>query len=101
MERIERKLSAILAADVAGYSRLMGLDEEGTLSRLTEYRRHVVDPGVVRNRGRMPPVTGTCPSPRGLRGRAQGMNTFLPAAVQPGDGRVSGPLGKRRQERTE
>ena len=35
MSHMERKLSAILAADVAGYSRLMGLDEEGTLSRLT------------------------------------------------------------------
>jgi adenylate cyclase len=58
MDRIERKLSAILAADVAGYSRLMGLDEEGTLTRLTEHRRHVVDPSIVRNRGRIVKTTG-------------------------------------------
>jgi TolB-like protein/Tfp pilus assembly protein PilF len=58
MDRIERKLSAILAADVAGYSRLMGIDEEGTLTRLTEHRRHVVDPSVVRNRGRVVKTTG-------------------------------------------
>jgi len=58
MDRIERKLSAILAADVAGYSRLMGIDEEGTLTRLTEHRRHVVDPSIVRNRGRVVKTTG-------------------------------------------
>jgi adenylate cyclase len=58
LDRIERKLSAILAADVAGYSRLMGIDEEGTLTRLTEYRRHVVDPSIVRNRGRIVKTTG-------------------------------------------
>jgi adenylate cyclase len=58
MDRIERKLSAILAADVAGYSRLIGLDEEGTLARLTEYRRHVVDPSIARNRGRIVKTTG-------------------------------------------
>ena len=37
-ERVERRLAAILAADVAGYSRLMGVDEEGTLARLKEHR---------------------------------------------------------------
>ena len=58
MDRIERKLSAILAADVAGYSRLMGHDEEGTLTRLTEYRRHVVDPSIARNRGRIVKTAG-------------------------------------------
>lgn len=58
MDRIERKLSAILAADVAGYSRLIGLDEEGTLTRLTEHRRDVVDPSIVRNRGRIVKTTG-------------------------------------------
>ena len=39
-----RRLAAILAADVAGYSRLMGADEEGTLERLKELRRELLDP---------------------------------------------------------
>ena len=43
MERVERRLAAILAADVAGYSRLMGADEEGTLERLKGHRRELVD----------------------------------------------------------
>src|SRR5712671_2631459 len=45
-ERVERKLAAILAADVAGYSRLMGADEEGTLARLKAYRRELIDPKI-------------------------------------------------------
>src|ERR1700680_1224309 len=45
-ERIERKLAAILAADVAGYSRLMGADEEGTLARLKACRRELMDPEI-------------------------------------------------------
>jgi class 3 adenylate cyclase len=40
-ERVERRLAAILAADVAGYSRLMGVDEEGTLARLKALRREL------------------------------------------------------------
>ena len=58
MSRMERKLSAILAADVAGYSRLMEADEEGTLSRLTSHRRDVLDPGIARHRGRIVKTTG-------------------------------------------
>jgi adenylate cyclase len=58
MSHMERKLSAILAADVAGYSRLMEADEEGTLSRLTSHRRGVLDPGVARHRGRVVKTTG-------------------------------------------
>ena len=58
MGRVERKLSAILAADVAGYSRLMGVDEEGTLSRLSMLRRNVFDPSVLRHRGRIVKTTG-------------------------------------------
>src|SRR5262249_26130978 len=42
--RVERRLAAILAADVAGYSRLMGVDEEGTLTALKAHRREIVDP---------------------------------------------------------
>ena len=44
--RVERRLAAILAADVAGYSRLMGADEEGTLERLKAHRRERVDPKI-------------------------------------------------------
>src|ERR1700676_4807992 len=46
-ERVERRLTAILAADVAGYSRLMGADEEGTLAALKAIRRELVDPRIV------------------------------------------------------
>jgi len=44
--RVERRLAAILAADVAGYSRLMGADEEGTLARLKGLRRELSDPKI-------------------------------------------------------
>ena len=42
-ERVERRLTAILAADVAGYGRLMGEDETGTLARLRTHRRELID----------------------------------------------------------
>jgi class 3 adenylate cyclase len=57
-ERVERRLSAILAADVAGYSRLMGLDEEGTLAQLKGHRRVLVDPKITEHRGRIVKSTG-------------------------------------------
>jgi class 3 adenylate cyclase len=57
-ERVERRLAAILAADVAGYSRLMGLDEEGTLAALKGHRRAVVDPKIAEHRGRIVKTTG-------------------------------------------
>jgi adenylate cyclase len=57
-ERVERRLAAILAADVAGYSRLMGADEEGTLAALKAIRRELVDPGIVEHRGRIVKTTG-------------------------------------------
>jgi adenylate cyclase len=57
-DRVERRLAAILAADVAGYSRLMGLDEEGTLAALKEHRRAVVDPRIAEHRGRIVKTTG-------------------------------------------
>src|SRR5205807_7499640 len=53
-----RRLAAILAADVAGYSRLMGADEEGTLERLKGHRREFVDPKVKEHRGRIVKTTG-------------------------------------------
>jgi len=52
-ERVERRLTAILAADVAGYSRLMGADEEGTLAALKVLRREVTDPKIKEHRGRI------------------------------------------------
>src|SRR5215510_13972215 len=52
--RIERRLAAILAADVAGYSRLMGADEEGTLERLKALRHELVDPKIAEHKGRIP-----------------------------------------------
>jgi adenylate cyclase len=57
-ERVERKLAAILAADVAGYSRLMGADEEGTLSVLKAHRRELIDPKIAEHRGRVVKTTG-------------------------------------------
>jgi adenylate cyclase len=53
-----RRLAAILAADVAGYSALMGLDEEGTLARLTAHRGELVDPTIAKHRGRIVKTTG-------------------------------------------
>src|SRR5215472_15005640 len=53
-----RRLAAILAADVAGYSRLMGADEEGTLERLKAHRRQLVDPKIREHRGRIVKITG-------------------------------------------
>jgi adenylate cyclase len=54
----ERRLAAILAADVAGYSRLMGIDEEGTLARLKALRRELIDPSIAQNRGRVVKTAG-------------------------------------------
>jgi adenylate cyclase len=56
--RAERRLAAILAADVAGYSRLMGADEEGTLARLKALRRELADPKIKEHRGRIVKTTG-------------------------------------------
>jgi adenylate cyclase len=57
-ERVQRRLAAVLAADVAGYSRLMGADEEGTLARLKAIRRAVVDPTIAAHHGRIVKTTG-------------------------------------------
>lgn len=57
-ERAERKLAAILAADVAGYSRLMGADEEGTLTALKAHRRELIDAKIAEYRGRIVKTTG-------------------------------------------
>jgi len=57
-QRVERRLAAILAADVAGYSRLMTADEEGTHFRLLSHRREVIEPKVREHRGRIVKHTG-------------------------------------------
>jgi adenylate cyclase len=56
--RVERRLAAILAVDVAGYSRLMGVDEEGTHARLKAHLRELIDPKVAEHRGRIVKTTG-------------------------------------------
>jgi len=56
--RVERRLAAVLAADIAGYSRLMGADEEGTLERLKACRRALIDPRIAEYRGRIVKTTG-------------------------------------------
>jgi adenylate cyclase len=53
-----RRLAAILAADVAGYSRLIGADEEGALNRLRAIRAEIVDPSLAQYRGRVVKTTG-------------------------------------------
>jgi class 3 adenylate cyclase/pimeloyl-ACP methyl ester carboxylesterase len=57
-ERLERRLSAILAADVAGYSRLMGMDEEGTHTQLKGHLQALVDPKIEEHRGHIVKNTG-------------------------------------------
>ena len=57
-ERVERRLAAVLAADIAGYSLLMGRDEEGTLSQLKAFRKTLVDPKIALHRGRIVKTTG-------------------------------------------
>src|SRR6476620_3888237 len=56
--RVQRRLAAILAADVAGYSRLMGIDEEGTLAALKAVRISLIDPKIAAHRGRIVKTTG-------------------------------------------
>src|SRR5258707_13946625 len=57
-EQVNRRMAAILAADVAGDSRLMGADEEGTHARLKAHRRQLVDPKIAEHRGRIVQTTG-------------------------------------------
>src|SRR4051794_2107040 len=53
-----RRLAAILAADIAGYSRIMGADEEGTLARLKRHRREIIEPTIQEHYGRLIKTTG-------------------------------------------
>jgi adenylate cyclase len=56
--RLQRRLAAILSADVVGYSRLMGKDEAGTVSRLTALRRELIDPTIAAHNGRIVKLMG-------------------------------------------
>jgi TolB-like protein/class 3 adenylate cyclase len=56
--RVERRLAAVLAADIAGYSRLMGVDEVGTLAALKALRREIFDPTIAEHNGRIVKTTG-------------------------------------------
>jgi adenylate cyclase len=58
-----RRLAAILAADVAGYSRLMGADEEGTHERLKAHLREIIEPKIAEHRGRVVKNTATASWP--------------------------------------
>ncbi len=55
---VQRRLAAIFAADVAGYSRLMGEDEEGTLATLTAHIKELIEPCIAEHRGRVVKTTG-------------------------------------------
>ena len=57
-QRLQRRLAAILSADVVGYSRLMGIDEAGTLARLKALRRDVIDPNIAGHSGRIVKLMG-------------------------------------------
>ena len=57
-DHVERRLAAIFAGDVAGYSRLMGVDEEGTLHRLKAHRKELIDPKITEHRGHIVKTTG-------------------------------------------
>jgi adenylate cyclase len=57
-DRVDRRLAAIFAGDIAGYSRLMGFDEEGTLRQLKAHRKELVDPKITEHRGRIVKTTG-------------------------------------------
>jgi TolB-like protein/class 3 adenylate cyclase len=57
-DRVDRRLAAIMAADIAGYSRLMGADEEGTLRQIKSHRKELIDPKITEHRGRIVKTTG-------------------------------------------
>jgi TolB-like protein/class 3 adenylate cyclase len=57
-QQAEHQLAAVVAADIAGYSRMMGADEEGTLTALKACRSELIDPGIARHRGRIVKTTG-------------------------------------------
>src|SRR4029453_13704631 len=76
-QHVERRLAAILAADVAGYSRLTGTDEEGTLVRLRALRKDVIDPTISTHHGHIVKKTGA-----GMLGGFASFVDALPCAVE-------------------
>ena len=89
--RVERRLTAIFAVDVAGYSRLMGVDEEGTLRNLKAHRSNLLDPSVAEHRGRIVKTTGD-----GLLAEFQSVVDAVRCAVEI---RVAWPSATRRRPR--
>ena len=95
-ERVERKLAAILAADVVGYSRLMGADEEETLARLNAHRRALIDPKIAEYRGRIVKTTGD-----GILIEFPSVVDALLCAVEMQQGMVERNVGVRQDRRIE
>ncbi len=91
---MERRLAAILAADVVGYSRLMGEDETGTLERLKSLRKELVQPKIAEGRGRIVKLMGD-----GLLAEFPSVVEAVRCAVdiqQDKSGREAGLAGERR-----
>jgi hypothetical protein len=112
-ERVERRLAAILAVDVASYSRLMGADEEGTLERLKALRHELVDPQIAEHHGRIVKTTGDVARPasrsacatKSLRGLNQPLplpcaNNTIPLACTGRPSNPSSPTGGIQMVRT-
>ena len=91
-----RRLAAILAADVAGYSRLIGDDEEGTLNRLRAIRTEVIDPSITQYRGRIVKTTGD-----GLLGEFASVVDALKCATEIQNAMVEGNAGIAADKRIE
>src|SRR5215469_6039984 len=83
-----RRLAAILAADVAGYSRIIGADEEGTLDRLRSIRADIIDPSIAQYRGRIVKTTGD-----GLLGEFASVVDALKCATEIQNAMVEGNAG--------
>src|SRR5918998_98080 len=99
-QRAERQLVAVVAADIAGYSRLMGADEEGTLARLKACRRDLIDPGVARHRGRIVKTTGdVIIEDRDLFGDAVNIAARLESLAEPGGICISGTMREQIRDR--
>jgi adenylate cyclase len=87
-DRVERRLAAILAADVAGYSRLMGADEEGTHWRLQAHLRELVNPKIGEHRGRIVKNTGDGFFKRRVRAIGAGNHRQARPCSRNGAGRI-------------
>ncbi len=102
--RVSRRLAAILAADVVGYSRLVGQNEEGTITRLNTLRTEVLDPGIARHNGRMVKIRGrrnryAVHTPFARVERAFGLRPHGPRKVESALG--TGYLGRHTRGRTQ